>query len=225
MTMDFIDRFFSRTYETRVNKEMLAYNYIFPELEVEEYVQQALDEPLKKFVKWAIDSESVSFSAKDVFQFSSFEDGTGHICQALSDAGNPGVTFIQAGKMLLNDGKQRTDMAYTKYGENHLKTAESLGLLFELTHIYFLSCIGVVYLRISAENRKRLIVRLLLRDYFIINLLRASSIGEVNARQFMGMLSDSTYVRRRSNIKYILRYMQGSTEYDFSELFNGIHFA
>lgn len=26
--------------------------------------------------------------------------------------------------------------------ENHLKTAESLDLLYELTHVYFLSCIG-----------------------------------------------------------------------------------
>lgn len=223
--MDILDAFYSRTYESGINKKMLYYNYDLPVEEVEDYVRQILCVPIERLVKRDIELETIeAITPKDVFQFSTLEAGTDHVCQVLSDAGNPGVTFIQAGKLLLNDGKQRSDMAYTKYGENHLKTAEALGLLYELTHTYFVSCIGEVYLKLSKEDRKKLNVRLFLRNKFIVRLVKATSIGNVDARQFLYMLSDATYIRRKSNIKCILRYLLGSPEYDFSTLCDKIWF-
>ena len=125
---------------------------------------------------------------------------------------------------MLNDGVLRKDMAYIKYGENHLKTAEALGLLYELTRTYFVSCIGEIYLTLDEEDRKKLNVRLFLRNKFIARLIKATATGKVDARQFLYMLSDATYIRRKSNIKCILRYLSESTEYDFSVLFNNIYF-
>lgn len=223
--MDILDVFYSRTYESDINKKMLHYDYAFPTEEVDEYIRQVLHAPIERFVQRDIESKTAEvITPKDVFQFSSLEAGTDHICRILNDIGNPGVTYLQAGKLLLDDGKERNDIAYIKYGENHLKTAGALGLLYELAHTYFVSCIGVIYLNLNDENRKKLNIRLFLRNKFIARLVKAAATATVNARQFLYMLSDATYVRRRSNIKHILRYMQESTEYDFSQITDRIYF-
>lgn len=223
--MNVLDAFYSRTYENGINKKMLYYDYRLPVEEIENYVQQILCVPVEQFIQRDIDMETAeAIMPKDVFQFSSLEAGTVQICHALNEAGNPGVTFIQAGKLLLDEGTQRKDGAYIKYGENHLKTAEALGLLYELTHTYFVSCIGVVYLKLSEDDRKKLTVRLFLRNKFIARLIKATATANVDARQFLYMLSDSTYTRRKSNIKCILRYLQESTEYDFSTIIDKIYF-
>ena len=224
--MDIVDAFYSRTYESDINKKMLYYNYVFPKEEVANYIQQILCIPIESLIQHDIQMETTeAITPKDVFQFSTLEAGTDHVCQALSSAGNPGVTFIEAGKLMLNDGTLRKDMAYIKYGENHLKTAEALGLLYELTRTYFVSCIGEIYLTLNEEDRKRLNIRLFLRNKFIARLIKATATGKVDARQFLYMLSDTTYIRRKSNIKCILRYLQESTEYDFSGLFENISFS
>lgn len=224
--MGILDLFFSRTYEVNINQKMLHYNYDFPTEEVEDYVRQILRIPIERFIKHDIETETTeAIVAKDVFQFSSFEAGTERVCRILFEAGNPGVTFVQAGKMLLNDGNQRNDAAYIKYGENHLKTAEALGLLFELAHTYFVGCIGAIYLNLNDEDKRKLLVRLLLRNKFIARLIKATAIADVDVRQFLYMLSDTTYIRRRSNIKCILRYLQKSSEYNFSNIIEKIHFS
>ena len=224
--MSILDAFYSCTYENNINKKMLYYDYDFPTEEVESYVRQILCVPIEQFIQRDIEMETTeAIMPKDVFQFSTLEAGTDHICRVLNEAGNPGVTFIQAGRLLLNDGTVRKDVAYIKYGENHLKTAEALGLLYELTHTYFVSCIGMVYFNLTEEERFNLNVRLFLRNKFIARLLKASSKSKVDARQFLYMLSDSTYIRRKSNIKCILRYLQTSSEYDFSDIVNNIYFS
>lgn len=223
--MNILDAFYSRTYENDINKKMLYYNYDFPTEEVENYVRQILCVPVEQFIQWDITMETAeAITPKDVFQFSTLEAGTDHICHVLNEAENPGVTFIQAGKLLLDDGTQRKDMAYIKYGENHLKTAEALGLLYELTRTYFVSCVGMIYLKLNEEDRKKLNVRLFLRNKFIARLIKATATANVDARQFLYMLSDTTYIRRKSNIKCILRYLLESTEYDFSAIIDKIYF-
>lgn len=223
--MSILDAFYSRTYENDINKKMLYYNYVFPTEEVESYVRQILCIPVEQFIQRDVHMETVeAIIPKDVFQFSSLEAGTVKICNVLNEAGNPGVTFIQAGKLLLDDGTQRKDGAYIKYGENHLKTAEALGLLYELTHTYFVSCIGTVYSKLSEEDRYKLTVRLFLRNKFVARLIKATAAANVDARQFLYMLSDSTYTRRKSNIKCILRFLQESMEYDFSAIIDKIYF-
>ena len=224
--MSIIDSFYKRTYESDINQKMLHYNYTFPTEEVENYVHQILSIPIDILIKHDIETETIdAITAGDIFQFSSLKAGTNQICCALSDAGNPGVTFIQAGKLLLGDDKQRSDVAYVKYGENHLKMAEALGLLFELTHTYFVSCIGMIYSHLNDADRQKLTVRLFLRNKLIARLIKASSNASVDARQFLYMLSDTTYIRRKSSLKCILKYLQDSPEYDFSEIVSKIKFS
>ena len=108
--------------------------------------------------------------------------------------------------------------------ENHLKTAESLGLLYELTHVYFLSCIGYVTDLLNDNQREKLLLRLVLRNKLVRALYLASKNGTVNLRQFFYMLSDSTYTRRRSNVRSILSILEKNKEFDFSQFISAISF-
>ena len=223
---DLIELFFSRQFEEQINAKMLYYNYTFPTEDVMSYINQVISIPIQALLNEIIqkEDEEEQISPKDVFQFSDFQDATITICNHLKASNDPGVTFIEAGKMLLNDGKYRNDVALRKYGENHLKTAEMLGLLNELSYTYFLSCIGYLFPELSQDTQSKLLVRLVLRDKLIRNLYCASQNGSVSVRQSLYMLSDSTYIRRRSNIKRILKILTESYEYDFSDFINKLRF-
>lgn len=223
--MDIINEFYSRLYENKINQQMLYYNFNFPVNNIISYIDNISEQPIENFLEVIIlCNNDISILPKDVFQFSNLYNATLRICSLLKTNGDPGVTYVKAGQLLLNDGKQRNKAALTKYGENHLKTAESLGLLQELTHMYFLSCLGFIINELSEEKINKLLVRLLLRNKFIIQLYRASQNGMVNMRQFLYMLSNSTYIRRSSNIKSVLKILSTSNEYDFSAFITNIEF-
>lgn len=223
--MSGLDNFFSKTYEKNINNNMLYYSYKFPKKEVFEYVRQIINTPIYDIIDYILKHDILDpLTAKDIFQFSSFKAATDDICLKLEKINNPGINFIDAGKLLLDDNKKRNDIAYRKYGENHLKTAESVGLLYELTRTYFLSCIGIVYLELNLEERKKFLIRLFLRNKLIFKLIKSSSIAQVDVRQLLYMLSDKTYNRRRSNLKTIMRFLQSSDEFDFKPFINNIIF-
>ncbi len=215
---DIIIEFYSGKYEKRINKNLLYYSYNFPEQEVRAYVEKIISEPIDRYIIYIKGlKEREQITSKDVFQFSDFSDATLVICEKIKAHNNPGVKYIDVGKILLDDGKIRKDGAYTKYGENHVKTAEAIGLFFELSSTYFLSCLGYVYCDLSNDDRKKLLTRLLLRNRLIVRMMQASENGNVNAREFLYMLSDSTYLRRKSNIKAVLNILDSSDEYDFTD--------
>lgn len=214
---DIITEFYSREYEEKINKNSLFYSYNFPEQDIRGYIAKVISEPIDSFITYIKQmDEREQITAKDVFQFSNIEDATVNICKMVRDNNNPGMRYVEVGKLLLDDGKMREDGAFTKYGENHVKTAEAIGLFFELSRTYFLSCIGYVYCDLSNEEKNKLITRLLLRNRLIVRLIQASENGNVNVRDFLYMLSDSTYARRKSNVKAILNILANSNEHDFS---------
>lgn len=220
---EIVAEFYSGKYEKRVNKNSLYYSYDFPEQEVRGYVEKIISEPIGRYIAYIKGlKEREEITSKDVFQFSALEDATIVICEKVKAYNNPGVRYIDVGRFLLDDGKARKDGAYTKYGENHVKTAEAMGLFFELCRTYFLSCLGYVYCDLSDKDRYKLLTRLLLRNRLIIRLMQASENGNINGREFFYMLSDSTYLRRRSNVKAILNILKSSEEYDFNDFINKI---
>lgn len=99
-----------------------------------------------------------------------------------------------------------------------------MSLLHNINNTYFLSCIGYIFCDLDKEQQTKLLTRLVLRNKLIIRLLRASKNGKVNVREFLYMISDSTYIRRRSNIKSILNLLTRSDEYDFSNFINNLRF-
>lgn len=220
-----LEIFFLRDYEKKVNMKMMYYNYEFPYEEFYKYIEHLVNVPIADFLDYIFQElGEEGITAKDIFQFSNFEDCTVNLCNLLKSCNNPGVTHIDAGRLLLSDGKKRKDGAYTKYGENHLKTGLLLGLIFSITNTYFLSSIGMVYNEINENTRYKLLTRLILRNKLVIRMIRATRNGKVNMRQFLYMLSDSTFIRRRSNIKTILGILAESKEYDFHDLISNFDF-
>ena len=198
--------FFSKKYEEKINKNILFYT--FPEDEVRNYVERLIQVPVEKYVDYIVEKqEKEQILSKDVFQFSSFDDATVRICEKLKEIDNPGVKFLEAGKLLLDDGKERKDGAYVKYGENHLKASQMLGLSFELCGTYYLSGIGYIFEMMTADEQQDMLVRLILRSKLVERLIQASQNGKVDLRSFLYMLSDTTYIRRSSNIKRVLAYL------------------
>lgn len=222
---DIIELFLSQSYEKEINKMMLYYNYEFPVEAVLNYVRGIIQIPIGQLLSQLEQLENEDgISPKDVYQFSDLDNATFRLCRLLKEANNPGVTSLNAGELLLNDGKSRKPGALIKYGENHVKTAEAVGLVYEMAHVYFLSCIGYVTDLLATDEQERLLLRLILRNKLVSTLLSASHNGIINMRQFLYMLSDSTYTRRRSNIKTILRVLEQSSEYDFSTFLSSIVF-
>ena len=211
-----VEKFFSKQYEEKINKDILFYN--FPREEVQVYVEQVIAEPLPRFLAYMDKlSEREKIESGDVFQFSDLDDGTAVFCEKMSRTDNPGMKFIDIGRLLLDDGKDRKDGALVKYGENHAKTAEMLGLSFELCKTYYLSGIGYIYAELPKEKQERFLMRLILRNKLVTRLYQASKNGNVNMREFLYMLSDSTYIRRKSNIKSVLNVLLKTDETDFGE--------
>lgn len=210
--------FYSGEYEYNINQKMLHYNYTFPFDEVQEYVENVNQITIERLLEHMVSSydNNSNIMPRDVFQFSNFENATFRLCQVLKIAGDPGVNFLEIGKMLLDDGKQRNDTALIKYGENHAKTAAALSLLHELSHTYFLSCLGYVANSLKTDQRKKLLLRLTLRNKLITHFYIASQNGNIEARELLHRLSNSTYYRRRSNIKKVLKILDESEEYDFA---------
>lgn len=212
-----LELFLSKEYEDKINKKMMWYDYTFPKDEVISYIIKVIEVPVSDFMDNIFGiTTGDTISAKDVFQFSSLNDATFRMCEEVFKYGNPGLTHIEAGKLLLNDGVKRKDGALTKYGENHVKTARDLGLMYEITGSYFLSCIGQVINELPEDKQEKLLVRLALRNKLVRRLLKTVQYGEVHAREVLGMLSDSTYTRRKPNVKKILSILEESSEYDFS---------
>ena len=218
---DTLKIFFSRSYENKINKEILYYE--FPHDEVEDYVKSISDEPIDRLLAYIRGfSEKEIIKPADVFQFSNFNDATDSFCEKVEAVDNPGLSHLEVGKLLLDDGKDRNDAAYIKYGENHSKLAKELGLGFEVCNTYYLSGIGYIYTELDDKQKKVLLDRLILRSTLIKRMYQASENGNVDLRQFLYMLADSTYVRRRSNIKRILSYLNSSDEYDFHDFIEAI---
>lgn len=215
--------FFSQNTEKQINKSLL---YCKDDRKTsEEYVHSLLSVPLVDYVEYVNhEYQKKSISAKDVIQFSSFYDATIGICNKLKEVDNPGMKFAEIGRLLLDDGKDRKDGAYVKYGENHAKTATSLGLVFEFYNTYYLSCVGNIYIELQEEDKKHLLDRLIVRSSLVARMLQASQNGRVNMREFLYMLSDSTYTRRKSNMRKMVDYLYQSEEYDFNAFIERINF-
>jgi len=218
-----VELFFTKSLEEKMNEKILFYS--FSENESEKYIEELLEIPLSDFIEYMDTiADKQQIESRDVFQFSNLDNATHNFCGKMKEQNNPGMKFIEIGKLLLDDGIVRKDGALTKYGENHAKTAEMLGLAFELCNTYYLSCIGYTYTTLSEEKQQKLLTRLILRNKLIMRLYQASHNGKVNMRNFLYMISDSTYIRRRSNIKRILNILTKSNEYEFSEFIDRIYY-
>ena len=127
---EMLSLFYSKSYENEINELMLDKTYSFEQAEIVRYARQLIDIPVEEYIKWLDNSFSgLSISYEDAVQYSKLDDATDNIVRYMIDAGDMGYTHVEIGKLLQNDGVERTSGTDTKYGENHAKTAKYLGYL------------------------------------------------------------------------------------------------
>ena len=149
-------------------------------------------------------------------QFSNFEDGTVRVVSILRKLGDYGPEYEKIGRYLLENGKK--SHAYFKYGENHAKFAEQLGLLRTTKngrkYNVFLSEVGKIFDGMSDEQKDEFINKQVLIIPIIHNLVYSEK--EIRILDELKIyLSDSTSKRRHSNVKKIMdriRITYGSVE-------------
>lgn len=220
------DIFFAKSYENSINSQMLNYDFNFPIQQVKEYVEKINSRPIMDYLSYIEKYSRVcSLSSRDIFQFSNIEDATRNLCKRVKVEKDPGLKHIAIGKILLNDGKLRNDSAYTKYGENHAKFAEDLGIMHSLVSVFFLSCLGYILNDLDEVSFKKLLTRLILRLRLVQKLYLDSLKGKVNLRDCLSVLSETTFVRRSSNVKTVLKILVETTEYDFHDFVAKIDFG
>lgn len=168
-------------------------------------------------------SSEVHLNSSDIPQFSSFKDGALILPAFLKANNNPGYTFIEIGRLLCTSGKK--DAAYTKYGENHAKLAELLGLVYITSnprHVY-LSDIGSRFLTLSEYNQ-RLFLKYQIYNMSVIKCLFNVCLNKnISISDFLlniSELSTSTIVRRSSNIKKLIKILIDDCDQNVSDIFN-----
>lgn len=225
-TKELLIAFFSKSLEAEINEKMLYYAYSFEYEKVNEYIKGLIDIPLEDFISFVLENYKVPYlEASDVLQYSSFDDCTVNICKVFKEAGDKGFTALEAGKLLENDGIERKDGAYLKYGENHSKAAVQLGLLNCLSNKFFLSCLGYVINDIDITEQRKIITRLILRNKLVQRLLyKAIKNGHSDYNYETGFLSSSTSLRRKSNVRKVIEYLCSTDEIDLSGLLSEIVF-
>ena len=217
-----LDDFHYKVLESDINKEIVFYDYKMPENEIFNYVHELLNTDIVQFLNWQNRNyTSIKISYNDMVQFSSFSDVL-RISSEMIKNSDKGIRWEEAGRILLNDGKDRKKGALVKYGENHLKTSEYLGYIFSLNNTYFVSCLGYVNEKLSSEEKTKLLTRLIIRTNLFRIIFMFQKNGNVDLRKLFDMLSDSTYKRRLSNVRKVFDVLLKSDEYDFSEILNKI---
>ncbi len=219
-----LKNFFNFEIDYRTNISIQENKFDLVKKDVIEYIYDIINIPIEHFVTYInYNCKCEPIVASDVFQFSNINDATYNICSIIKSIGNPGLKFKKIGELLLNDGKSRTDIALNKYGENHIKTAEALGLAFKNNQkYYYLSGLGLLYCELTADLQEKLLTRLVLRNKLIIQIFILAQNGNLNLEAFLYDLSKSTYARRKSNVKRIINILEKSNEYEFKYFINNI---
>ena len=216
--------FFKYEFEEKTKVDILNCNIKGIEQQARDYLEELANIPLSYFVDHIISTyKREPIMAADVLQFSDISDATINVCSVICAQDNTGLCFQDIGKLLLDDNIPRSQTAFNKYGENHIKTAELLGLAFKTgKRQYYLSSTGVAYCKLPDELRDKVLARLILRNKLFVQLVLVASNSSFQLETFLYDLSESTYLRRRTNIKFVINLLLASPEYDFSFLANNI---
>lgn len=156
----------------------------------------------------------------DIPQFSNKKD-VNKVLRVLIDSGLNNLTYEQVGSYLCSvDAKFD---ARRKYGEQHYKFANQLGLT---TKGYPLSAteIGTAYYLLeSDEKRQELMNRLVFSIPFVQHAIIKAIDEHYSMPDYLGeYLSPSTVLRRRSNMHKIMSWAREITEGKYKQLFDNI---
>lgn len=152
----------------------------------------------------------------EVPQFSSFENGAIRVPELLQFA-DDGLTYDDLGYQMV---KANRIGACIKYGENHSKLADLMSLVtISKTRpaIVKSTALGKHLVAFDLDEKADVLKKLLLRDYFMQRMISEAKRGMTYYSDVASCLSESTRIRRRSNVKclaeFILENGEGSHIY------------
>lgn len=180
--------------------------------QVEVFCRILLNYDFKKIIDLIDDNYISELNCSKVIQFSNLENGTYNLVRVLYGH-NEGLSYPEIGRALV--GSEETNAA-TKYGENHSK----LGRDFELVtitdskpSIVKNTVFGECFAFLERDQQIKLLKVLGLRDPVIKNLIANSKKGIVYYMDECNCLSESTRIRRRSNVKKLFELIfDGNTD-------------
>lgn len=179
----------------------------------------------RKFIQYIFkENKKIELKAKDIFQYSNFDDTNINICKVLNLVGNQGYTLEEVGKYLLRKKSSAgTKGANVKYGENHSKTAEEFGLVKIYEKQVFLTKIGCVFEELNEDSRNKIIKRLSLRTNLVKYIILKSIKEDIVFEDEIDFLSKSTKIRRKNNINIIFDLVKNNGEINLDLIFNSIN--
>lgn len=195
---ELIDLFYNRAYEKFVNKQILDdKNYIVPRQQLTNYVHELVNIPYIDFINYIKQNEiEGEINSSDITQFSYFSACEIEMCNALIWANNPGCQFIEIARFFPNNIIGRSESAYRKYGECHIKAAAQLGLTFEYYSYWYLSCLGYIYPDLDDDVRKRLLARTITRERLYQRMLIDVLDHDVDPLSYLNISFEGTLKRR-----------------------------
>lgn len=174
----------------------------------------------------SIDYSHLKLKSYDIPQFSNFVNSTINLINVLSNIETP-LNYNDIG-LLLTDGNKK-DGAYKKYGENHSKTAELLELVSissTTPKLVSLTSLGKTLLSVERSIFQKIIFFEILKCNLIKLLLSLCKLhDEVNVKEIcLKVISEKTYIRRRSNIKSLVNILKVQEIKELNLLLNKLIF-
>ena len=204
---EYIELFYSRSYEEDVNKKILDdKNYVVPREQLYNYVKSLINIPYADFIRHLKENhKKPSPDDSGVTQFSSFSSCEIDMCNALLWANNPGLQFLEIGQLFPEKVSSKKTAAYRKFGENQIKTATQLGLTFEYYDHWYLGCLGYLYPSLNDEEKQSLLARTITRNDFYSHLLINVIDHNIVISDYLNHLSNSTQKRREGNVLMMIQ--------------------
>lgn len=212
------------------DNESYLYEKVEGELELSEEIKiyddvlKLLRTDYRHYIQYVniLTTDDISYS--DVFQFSNFDDTNINLVKTLKLAGNSGFSFEEVGFYLLRNKKSvNTKGANIKYGENHSNTARLLGLTKYIGKKVYLTNVGYVFDKLTEGQQKKLLSRLAIRSRLVSSILHEAMRKDVDIDKKLGFLAETTFNRRRNNVRKIFDCVKNNGEVETSLLFSAIH--
>lgn len=162
-----------------------------------------------------IDSKYLSIIEPSlVVQFSNFSFAVDRLINVLYEK-DDSMNFDEIGLELLGE---RASVAMKKYGENHAKLANIFSLVtLSATKptVVSLTNFGRFCVMLDARYKYKLLRILALREPLIKNIIYRAKQGLCKYKIEVACLSNSTMIRRRSNVKSLLEMVLTNTNYEY----------
>ena len=169
-----------------------------------------LEIPISNFI-YCID-EDRKCTTDMIIQYSNLDHALVDVVRVLK-FNNNSLTFAELGKIIIN---AKEEGACKKYGENHAKLASELSMVKlerKSSTIVSNTSFGDFSVGLSDKDRNELVKRLALRNKFIQKLIYLAKKGLVNYMDVaMETLSESTAIRRKSNVRQIVNLILADNE-------------